>query len=166
VGVLEGFLSTWSNARATFGDGVPPDGAQFDSSAQLRQLQCDVQSAVPGSTWTGSGSDTYTDANSRHRRTLGAIAELDIRLGAEMDRSATVVAAGRRDLDAVKQWVVDVASTVPKTAAGEQMLWPVVSKGSRAVAEIIQRSNADLAGIAERMKALSVEYQALGDEGG
>ena len=38
--------------------------------------------------------------------------------------------AGRRDLDAVKQWVSDAAATVPNTAAGQRMLWPIVSKGS------------------------------------
>ncbi len=63
------------------------------------------------------------------------MAGLDKRLAVEVDRSAAVVVAGRRNLDAVKQWVVDAASTVPKTAAGERMLWPVISKGSSEIAD-------------------------------
>ncbi len=162
MGVLEGFLSTWSNARATFGDGVPQEGAQFDNGAQFQQMQGDVESAAPGSSWTGAGSDTYADANNKHGRTLGAMADLDKRLGVEVDRSAAVVAAGRRDLDAVKQWVVDAASTVPRTAAGERTLWPVVSKGASDVADIVQRSHTDLATIAGRLRELGNEYDELG----
>ena len=155
-------MLTWSNARATFGTGVPQQGAGFDNSAQLRRLQGDVDSAAPGSNWTGAGSDTYASANSKHGHTLGAMADLDTRLRSEVDRSAAVVAAGRRDLDAVKQWVVDAASTVPRTAAGERMLWPVVSKGSREIADIIQRSHGDLGAVAGRIRALGGEYDELG----
>jgi uncharacterized protein YukE len=164
VGVLDAFLSTWSHAHATFGEGVPQGGAQFDNSAQFRQLQGNVESAAPGSNWTGAGFDAYADANSRHGRTLGAMASLGKRLGAEVDRSAAVVAAGRRDLDAVKQWVVDAASTVPRTAAGERMLWPVVSKGASEIADIVQRSHGDLSDIAERLRGIAAEYQALGGD--
>jgi len=39
LGVLDGFESTWSNARSTFGQGTPQEGAQFDNSGQLRQMQ-------------------------------------------------------------------------------------------------------------------------------
>jgi hypothetical protein len=164
VGVLDAFLSTWSHARATFGEGVPQDGAQFDNSAQLRQLQGNVESAAPGSNWTGTGSDAYADANRRHARRLGAMAGLDKRLGAEVDRSAAVVAAGRRDLDAVKQWVVDAASTIPRTATGERLLWPVVSKGAGEIAGIVHRSHGDLSAIAERIRGIGAEYQALGGD--
>jgi hypothetical protein len=162
VGVVDAFLSMWSHARATFGDGVPQDGAQFDNSAQFRQLQANLESAAPGSNWTGAGSDTYSDANSRQSRRLGAMAGLDKRLAAHVDRSAVVVAAGRRDLDAVRQWVVDAASTVPRTAAGERMLWPVVSKGANEIAEIIQRSHGELAEIASSIRGLGDEYEQLG----
>ena len=162
MSVLEGFLSTWSKARATFGEGVPQEGAGLDNSAQLRRLQSDVDSAAPGSDWAGAGADTYADQNRRHSRSLGAMADLDTRLRAQVDQSAAVVAAGRRDLDAVKQWVVDAASTVPRTAAGERMLWPVVSKGSGEIADIITRSHGDLSAIAGRLRALGTEYDELG----
>lgn len=120
-----------------------------------------MNSAAPGARWTGAGADAYADANDRQARTLGALAELDQRLGTEIDRSASVVAAGRRDLDAVRQWVADAAATVPNTMAGERMLVPVVGKGAGEIAGIIERSNADLAAIAGRIEALGEEYRAL-----
>ncbi|MGV0641907.1 EspA/EspE family type VII secretion system effector [Mycolicibacterium sp. XJ879] len=160
MGALDGFLTTWSHARATFGEGSPQAGAEFDESARLRMLQGDVESAVPTSEWTGASSDTYADENIRHGRTLGALAELDQRLAAEVDRSAAVVAAGRRELDAVRQWVLDAAATAPN----EQMVWPVVSKGAREVAEIIERAHGDLSAIAERIRSLGGQYGELGDD--
>jgi len=162
VGALDGFMATWSKARTTFGEGTPQDGAQFDNSAQLRQMQSNVESAKPGSQWTGAGSDTYDATNQKQGRVLGETASLDQRLRAEVDRSAAVVAAGRRDLDAVRQWVVSAASTVPQTPQGERMLYPVVSKGAGEIAEILQKSNGDLNAIAGRLRGLVGEYQALG----
>ncbi|OBI76664.1 EspA/EspE family type VII secretion system effector [Mycobacterium sp. E740] len=161
MGVLEAFLSTWQRARTTFGEGTPQGGDGFDQSARFRQLQGDVDAAAPRD-WTGAGSDSYADSNRRQGRALGAMADLDQRLKAEVDRSAAVVSAGRRDLEAVRQWVVDAAATVPRTALGEQMLWPVVSRGAAEVAEIIERSHGDLAAIANRMRALGAEYDELG----
>lgn len=162
VGALEGFMSVWSGARQSFGAATPQDGSSFDNSARLRQLQTDVESATPSSGWTGTASDTYADANSKQGRTLGAIADLDSRLAVEVNRSAEVVAAGRRDLDAVKQWVSAAASTLPNTAAREQMLWPVVAKGTNDVAEIMRRSHGDLSAIAERIRGIGDEYDELG----
>ncbi|WP_235674578.1 EspA/EspE family type VII secretion system effector [Mycolicibacterium pulveris] len=158
---LEGFLTTWSRARATFGEDDPHTGAELDRSAQLRSLQADVESAAPAADWTGTSADTYADANLRHGRTLGAMADLDRRLAAELDRSAAVVAAGRRDLDAVKQWVLDATASTSPPDAREPTIWPVVSKGAGDVADIVRRSHEDLCAIAERMRALAGEYQEL-----
>lgn len=155
-------MSTWSQARATFGEGDPQDGAGLDQSARFEAVRGEVEAAAAGSAWTGSAAEGYTDENSRQAIALGAMAGLDRRLATEVGRSAAVVAAGRRDLDAVRQWVVDVASTLPRTAAGEQMLWPVVSKGTGEIVEIVQRSHSDLAAIAQRMRALATEYDELG----
>lgn len=171
MGVLDGFMTTWSKARTTFGEGTPQDGAQFDNSRQLQQMQSNVQSAKPGSQWTGAGADTYDAANQKQGRVLGEAAALDQKLRAEVDRSAAVVAAGRRDLDAVRQWVVSAASTVPQTPQGERMLYPIVGKGAGEIAEILQKSNGDLNAIAGRMRGIGSEYQALAggfkeDEGG
>jgi hypothetical protein len=159
---LEGFLSLWGRAHATFGKGTPSDGSQFDQSTRLAQLQDTVNSAAPSSGWMGGAADSYAEANSAHARTLGNLAELDKRLGAEVGRSAEVVAAGRRDLESVRAWVVDAAATVPNTAAGQRMLWPVISKGSRGLQEIISRSTDDLSAIAKRIRVLGGEYDELG----
>ena len=160
MSALDAFLSTWDRARTTFGEGTPHGGDAVDRSAQLRALQGDVQAAAP-TDWTGSAADTYAEANQRQGRAIGAMADIDSRLRAEVDRSADVVSAGRRELDAVRQWVVDAAATVPRTALGDQMLWPVVSKGAGDVAEIVQRSNGELNAIAERIQKLGGEYDAL-----
>ncbi|KUH80753.1 MULTISPECIES: EspA/EspE family type VII secretion system effector [unclassified Mycobacterium] len=160
MSVLAAFLSTWERAHTTFGEGTPHGGDGLDQSARFRRLQSDVDAAAPRD-WTGAGSDSYAEANQRQSRALSAMADLDQRLKAEVDRSAAVVAAGRRDLEAVRQWVVDAAATVPRTALGEQMLWPVVSKGASEVAEIIRRSHGELSAIAERMRGLGTEYEAL-----
>lgn len=164
MAVLDGFMAIWSRARATFGDGPPQDGAPFDSSTTLLEFQAEIVGATPGDHWQGPGSDTYAAANERQSRVLGDAAALDLRLRAEVDRSAVTVAAGRRDLDDVRQWVVDAAAQVPQTPQGERMLYPVVSRGSAEIAEIVQRSHSDLSSIAGRIEALGTEYQALGTD--
>jgi uncharacterized protein YukE len=169
VSALDGFRAIWSHANSTFGEGTPSDGSQFDQSARLEDLQAQVKSATPGAAWQGAAADSYAEANSKHERTIGGIANLDRRLAAEVDRSASVVTAGRRDLENVRQWVDDAAARVPNTTAGERMLYPVISKGSSDIQEILTRSHADLSAIAGRIHGLSGEYQALGEgegEGG
>jgi len=164
VGVLDGFDSTWTNARTTFGQGAPQDGSRYDNSGQLREMKSTVQAAKPTSSWLGSASDSYSTANERHARTLGVMADLDQKLRAEVDRSAQVVSAGRQNLDAVRQWVYDAAASVPPGKTREQMLYPIVSKGAGEIAEIIRKSNGDLNTIAGRIRDLGNEYQLLGDK--
>ena len=158
MGVVDGFDSTWSNAKSTFGQGTPQEGARFDNSAQLRQMQSDVDSARPDSRWTGSASDSYASANDKQGRVLGQIADLDQRLRTEIDRSAQVVNAGRQNLDSVRQWVHDAAATVPAGQNRDRMLYPIVSKGAAEIADILQRSNGDMNAIAGRVRSLSGEY--------
>ncbi|SRX94552.1 hypothetical protein MSP7336_02809 [Mycobacterium shimoidei] len=164
MGALDAFLSTWSNARSTLGEGTPQQGAQFDRSSELRQAQSGVESAAPGSRWTGAAADSYADANSKQGRVLGQMAGLDQRLGVEVDRSAAVVAAGRQNLDQVKQWVMDAASTVPQGVDREQALMPIARKGIGDVAEVVRQTNNDLNAIGARIQTIGNEYQALGDD--
>lgn len=125
-----------------------------------------VASAAPGEHWTGAAAQAYSGRNERLAGTIGGLAELDRRLGSEVDRSAQVVAAGRRDLDAVKQWVLSAAASVPPNAAGECALIAVVSRGVGEVAEILRRSNADMNSIAARIRDLGAGYQSLGEREG
>jgi uncharacterized protein YukE len=164
VSVLNAFLSTWSHARQTYGEGTPQSGAQYDGSSTLKQLQSTVQTAAPGSKWTGSAANAYGAANTEHGRVLGQLAGLDQRLSAHVDQTAEVVAAGRRDLDAVRKWVVDAAANVPQNAAGERMQMAIVQKGLSQVQEIIQRSNGELNSIGGNIRGLGDEYQTLGNQ--
>ena len=159
--ILGAFLSTWDDARATFGSGTPVGGSDFDMSGQFHELRDTVLSAAPGGEWTGTGAEVYDDRNRAHAATIGRLAELDRRLGAEVERSAAVVTAGRRDLDSVKQWVVDAAATVPPTAAGDRALLPVVAKGTAEIADIINRSNADMDAIAARIRDIGADYDDI-----
>ncbi|MCV7259902.1 EspA/EspE family type VII secretion system effector [Mycobacterium shimoidei] len=164
MGALDAFMSTWSNARSTLGEGTPQQGAQFDRSSELRQAQSGVESAAPGSRWTGAAADSYADANSKQGRVLGQMAGLDQRLGVEVDRSAAVVAAGRQNLDQVKLWVMDAASTVPQGVDREQALMPIARKGIGDVVDVVRQTNNDLNAIGARIQTIGNEYQALGDD--
>ncbi|ORB31817.1 EspA/EspE family type VII secretion system effector [Mycolicibacterium parafortuitum] len=166
MSVLGGFLTTWSQARATFGAGIPRPGSGFDDSPTLRALETETRSASPGAAWSGTAADAYDARNAWHARTLARLADLDRRVGAEVDRSAAVVAHGRERLDAIRQWVQDAAAAVPKSAVGEQMLLPIVGKGSGAVAEIVTASNNELAVIAERIRGIGAEYADFDGAGG
>jgi uncharacterized protein YukE len=163
VNALDAFMSTWDRARATFGEGRPVEGSEFDKSAQLRELQETAQSARPGEHWTGAAADNYTDTNAQHAAKLGQIAELDERLGAEITRSAEVVLAGRRDLDTLKQWVTDAARTSGKTttAAADRALWSTISKASSEMSEIVERSHTELITVARRIRTLGDEFDSL-----
>jgi EspA-like secreted protein len=164
VGMLDGFLSTWSGARNAFGEGAPQQGSEFDGSGKLRQLQADLDSAAPDSRWTGTASTAYGNANHEHGRVLGQLAGLDQRLASEVTASATVVATGRRDLEAVRKWVLDAASAVPQNRAGERMMLPIVQKGLNDLTGIVHRSNSGLNAIGSRIRAIGDEYQALGNQ--
>jgi hypothetical protein len=164
VSVLDGFLSTWSNARETFGEGTPQPGSQFDNSGALRGLQSTVETAAPGSKWTGGAANAYGAANTEHGRVLGQMAGLDQRLSAHVDQSAEVVATGRRNLDAVRQWVVDAAASVPPGQAGETMKMAIAQKGLSQLQEIIQKSNGELNSIGGKISGLRDEYQKLSNQ--
>lgn len=165
MSVLDAFLTTWSQAHSSFGDGAPQTGDAFDHSTQLRRLRSDVEAAAPGAHWCGgTAADAYGVRNDRQARTLGGLADLDQRLGATINQSAAVVARGRRELDAVRQWVMAAVDALPGSATGEQLLIPVIGKGSGEIAAILSRSHTELAAIAEQVRALSTQYAALATE--
>ena len=156
--IFGAFLSTWDDARATFGSATPVGGAEFDKSDQFHELRSTVLAAALGGRWEGTAAAVYDDRNRAHAATIGRLAELDRRLGAQVDRSAAVVAAGRRDLDSVKQWVVDAAASAPPTDAGDRVLLPVVAKGTAEIADILNRSHADMDAIAACIREIGSDY--------
>jgi hypothetical protein len=164
LSVVDAFLATWSDARATFGQGTPETGAKFDQSGPLLTMQSNVQSAAPGSTWSGRAASAYGTANTEHGAVLGKIAGLDQRLGAQVNQSSEVVAAGRRDLDALRQWVIDAAAAVPPGKNRDQMLLPIAQKGLERLTEIVSKSNGDLSKIGGEIRKLDAEFRALANQ--
>jgi hypothetical protein len=157
VSVLEGFLTTLANARATFGEGVPD---HFDGEA-LSRLHTELAAAVPGPHWSGQAASAYGAVHAEHSQVLGALAELDKRMAPHLDEAASVVAAGRQELDSLRQWVVDLAGSVPPEANQDEVLNPVVKQATSQVIEIITRSNAELNVIGARIQGFRAEYTAL-----
>lgn len=164
MSVLNAFMATWSGARSTFGDGSPQTGAQYDHSAPLQQLESELSAAAPGARWSGAAAGAYDTANTEHRRVIADLAGLDRRLGAQVDQSAQVVDAGRRDLEAVRRRVADAAASVPPGPAGEKLLLPIVQKGIADVIDVITRSNGDLNAVGEQIRALGEDYRKLADQ--
>jgi EspA/EspE family len=162
--MLDGFMSTWSKARETFGQGVPQTGERFDQSGSLRQMQTTVESAAPGARWSGTAASAYDTANTNHGKIFGALASLDQRLSAKVTESAQVVSTGRQNLDSVRQWVLDAAASVPPGGNREQLLLPIVKNGLGQVSEIVTTSNAELNRIGGVIKGFDGEYQALNDQ--
>jgi len=162
MGPIEAFNATWSQARATMGEGAPQDGSALDNSAQLRQMQSQVQAAAPGERWTGAAADAYADANDGQARRLGQLAELDQQLAAEVSRSAQAVTAGRQNLDSIQQWVNEAAASLPESGDPEQQL-PIARKGISEVADVVRQTHGELNTIGARIRTIGNEYRQLDD---
>ena len=105
MSVLDGFLTTVGNVRATFGEGIPE---HFDGEA-LSRLNTDVAAAAPGPHWSGQAASAYGAVHAEHGQVLSALADLDKRLAVRMDAAARVVAAGRQEIDAQRSSTVQVS---------------------------------------------------------
>ncbi|MCF6387847.1 ESX-1 secretion-associated protein [Mycobacterium sp. MBM] len=162
MGVLDAFMSTWSNARATFGAGSLQDGAAFDGGTTLDRLAEQVGTAAPAGRWTGTSADAYATVNAEHARVLAALGELDRRLREQVDESARLVSSGRASLEATRRWVADAAASVPPGAAADRLLIPIVARGVAEVIDTVRRSNSDLNAVGARVAALGEQYRALG----
>ncbi|MGB0970132.1 MAG: EspA/EspE family type VII secretion system effector [Mycobacterium sp.] len=164
MGPIEGFLTTWSRALQTFGQGVPAAGSDFSGSAALRELKAQVESAAPGDQWLGGAATAYAAANDEHALVFGKLADLDARLAAEVDKSAGVVTSGRGELDKVREWVLSAASSVPDNQAGQMMLISIVSKGLGQLSAIVSRTNGELNAIGAQIQQVGEEYAALSQQ--
>lgn len=164
MGVLDGFIATWSNARDTFGQGVPATGEQFDKSGPLRDMQSTVESAAPGSRWTGAAAAAYHTANADHGKVFARLASLDQQLSNHVNASSQVVAAGRQNLETIRKWVVDSAAAIPPGKNHDQMVMQIVNKGLGQLREVVTKSNGDLATIGGKIRGLGGEYEALGNQ--
>ena len=164
MALLNAFMSTWTQARQTFGSGAPDPGAQFDASAEFRHMQSVVERAAPDERWQGTAAKAYAAVNADHGKVFGDLAELDVRLAAEIDNSARIVTAGRYELDGVRDRVVAAASSVPANQAGEAVMMSIVSSGLTQVSQIVQRANSELNAVGASIHKLSAEYRGLGNQ--
>jgi len=161
---LDGFYATWSNARATFGQGTPQTGEPFDQSGALDQLRARLDATAPGSRWSGDASVAYAAANAQHQQVIGEIADLDRRLAAQINDAARIVTTGRQNLDAVHKWVTDAAASVPQNQAGQYMLLSIASSGISKVADVVESTNAQLNTVADGIQAVRSQYSALANQ--
>ena len=161
MSALDGFYATWNKARRTFGEGTPPGGTGFDASAILGQLGEDVAAAAPGDGWTGTASEAYGAANTKHGANLTTLTGLDRRLGAQLDQAADVVTTGRSNLDDVRQRVTDAAGSVPPGALRDTLLMRIASTGLGQVSDIVQTSNDANNIISDNINNLTPEYEAI-----
>ncbi|MDA4106593.1 EspA/EspE family type VII secretion system effector [Mycolicibacterium holsaticum] len=164
MSVIDAFLSTWSDARSTYGEGTPQTGNGYDNSSALRGLHTHLESAAPGSRWTGAAATRYDAANTEHQRVIATLADLDRRLATEVDNSARSVDIGRRNLDALRTWVLDAADSAPPGKAGEQMRVVIAQKGLAQLQQIVQQSSAESNAIAGRIRLLEDEFRVLGNQ--
>ncbi|MGV0835585.1 DUF6973 domain-containing protein [Mycolicibacterium thermoresistibile] len=164
VSALTAFLTTWSAARATFGEGTPQTGEQFDHSATFHSLQAQAESAAPGSVWSGTAADAYAAVNAELVGVLGGLAGLDARLRSQVDSAAEVVSAGRRELEEVREAVLTVARRIPPGQFSEQIMWPIVAHGVGEVSRIVRRSNGLLNEIGAKLNELAEEYRKLSEQ--
>ena len=159
MSLVEAFLSTWSAARATFGDDLPLDGG-FPGDVVSR-LQSEVAGAGPGSSWGGRSADAYHELNTQHAQSFTALADLDRRLTAHLDELAAVVAAGREQLEDLRGWVVDVADSVPPDVVPDDVLAPVVGQAVDRLVEIITRSHASVTALAADIEHVADGYRSV-----
>lgn len=161
VSALDGFYTTWDNARQTFGEGTPQTGTDFDKSPQLTNLGAGVTAAAPGSAWSGAAATNYDKANTDHQTAFTRLAELDRKIARQVDQSAQVVATGRQNLDQVRQWVTDAANSVPPGKQRDMFLMQIANRGLAQLSEVVQKTNAESNTVAQDLKKLGPEFDAL-----
>ncbi|WP_301120868.1 EspA/EspE family type VII secretion system effector [Mycolicibacterium fortuitum] len=163
MSVLEAFLTVSRTAQSSFGAGTPQPGTPLsESSTAVRSVETDLRGASPGGQWTGTASDAYAQANIKHIGNVGAFAELDQRLGAQIDSAADVVSNGRENVISVHNWVVRLAELVPSGPLREALLLPIVNTGIAQIGATVLRTKFDLSSISDEITEIANEYQKLG----
>jgi hypothetical protein len=164
VGALDAFYSTWSDARATFGQGTPQDGTKLDNSSRLMQMKAGVEAAAPDGRWQGPASEAYAAKNKEHAGVYGKLAELDTKMAAEVSNAANVVTAGRQSLDNTKSWVDSAAAAIPPGVSAsdrDSKLLSIANQGISRVSDIVTESTHKMTEISGRVQTLKGDYAAL-----
>ncbi|KUI36784.1 EspA/EspE family type VII secretion system effector [Mycobacterium sp. GA-2829] len=164
MSALDGFYTTWNNARQTFGQGTPQSGSDFDKSPQLTTLGSGLDAAAPGSQWSGAAATNYGKANTDHQVVFTKLAELDRKIAQQVDQSAQVVATGRQNLDQLRQWVTDAANSVPPGKQRDAILMQIANRGLGQLTEVVQKTNAESNVVAQNLAKLGPEFEAVSRE--
>ncbi|OBG86311.1 hypothetical protein A5699_22000 [Mycobacterium sp. E802] len=164
MGALDAFYTTWSQARATFGEGAPTTGDSFDGSARLREMQSTIESAAPDHRWQGTASQAYAAKNAEHAAVYGKLADLDQRMAAEVTNSAAVVSAGRRNLGDLQKWIEAADASIPGGQSGNTMRMILARKGLSQLSETVQRSTEEMSAIGRKVADIRGQYDAITSE--
>ncbi|SER14845.1 hypothetical protein SAMN04488583_4476 [Mycobacterium sp. 88mf] len=165
MGALDGFYSTWSKAKDTFGAGTPTDGSQYNgSSSQLLKMKSSIESASKHDGWQGTGADAYAAANKEHAGVYEKLADLDKQMAAEVTNAANIVTNGRTQLDNTKSWVDSAVSSLPSSLssqARENSLIPIAKEGITQVNNTVSTANGDMLKIGFRVTDIKNQYDEL-----
>ncbi len=165
MSALDGFYSTWSKAKDTFGVGTPTDGSQYNgSSSQLLKMKSSIESASKHDGWQGTGADAYAAANKEHAGVYEKLADLDKQMAAEVTNAANIVTNGRTQLDNTKSWVDSAVSSLPSSLssqARENSLIPIAKEGITQVNNTVSTANGDMLKIGFRVTDIKNQYDEL-----
>ncbi|WP_276823028.1 EspA/EspE family type VII secretion system effector [Mycolicibacterium mageritense] len=164
MGALDAFYSTWSDARETFGQGTPQDGGKLDNSSQLMQMKAGVEAAAPDGRWQGPASEAYGAKNKEHAGVYGKLAELDIKMAAEVTKASNVVTTGRQSLEDTKSWVDGMVKALPSglsTSDRENKLLSIANQGIGQVSNIVTNATNDMTTISQSVQSLKGRYDAI-----
>ena len=130
--ILFGGQMTIAGMRLTTGFGTPDDGERFAEGAnRFRRAGDTMAGAYPNGSWTGSGSESYSNSNSRQAGRAEAMATQDQSINAVLAREAGQITATRTVLDEQSDWLADVGLVTMLIAAT-----PFVGQGASLAMEI------------------------------
>jgi hypothetical protein len=130
--ILFGGQMTISGMKLTTGVGSPDDGARFGAGAsRFVGARDTLAGAYPNGSWTGSGSESYSNSNSRQIDRTQTMVASDQSINAVLAREAGQITATRAVLDDQSDWLADVGLVTMLVAAT-----PFVGQGAALAMEI------------------------------
>jgi hypothetical protein len=130
--ILSGGQLTIAGMKLTTGIGSPEDGERFGAGADRFTAAADtLAGAHPNGSWTGIGSESYSDGNSRQVRRTQTMAATDQSINSVLAREAGQLSATRTILDEQSDWLADVGLVTMLVAAT-----PFVGQGAALAMEI------------------------------
>jgi uncharacterized membrane protein YgcG len=130
--ILFGGQMTISGMKLTTGVGSPDDGARFGAGAsRFAGARDTLAGAYPNGSWTGSGSESYANSNSRQIGRTQTMVASDQSINAVLAREAGQITATRAVLDDQSDWLADVGLVTMLVAAT-----PFVGQGAALAMEI------------------------------